>query len=211
MICREVYRMCFCFNLQGAKDWNCEYCKGMYKYIVARFGYYVLATSCGLPIWVNLKSQILGEPYESFDGPLVFALVCQTPPRISLWQRNLDGFLAVQFVGFCLPTEWLAWCILLLRAFEKILPGFRRKTFLAIGFRHLRWREFCLTLFGVYTTAILISCNIIIYKLKVKCMFCIILPQMSFICRVWLWLESRPAVLNAEVRRSSGVATLLAS
>lgn len=25
MICREI---CFCFNLQGAKDWNCEYCKG---------------------------------------------------------------------------------------------------------------------------------------------------------------------------------------
>lgn len=209
MICREIYRMCFCFNLQGAKDWNCEYCKGMYKYIVARFGYYVLATSCGLPIWVNLKSQILGESYESFDGPLVFALVCQTPPRISLWQRNLDGFLGYPF-GCLLLGYWMAGVMqFVTSSFRKNLAWFQKKSLSCKWFL-----SFALERILFDSVWCLRYCNLDFlqhYKLKVKCMFCIILPQMSFICRVWLWLESRSAVLNAEVRRSSGVATLLAS
>ena len=187
--------MCCCFNLQGAKDWNCEYC--------------IVCTNILSPLWTaNLGQPEVPNPRRTIRILWWAPCLCTSLPdpskNLSVAKGIWMDFWATHFVVSCLATEWPAWCILLLPAFEQILPGFRRKAFLASGFHHLRWREFCLTPFGVYTTAILISCNIIIYKLKVKCMFCIILPQMSFICRVWLWLESRPAVLNAEVRRSSG-------
>lgn len=105
MICREVQNVLL-FQLTRSKRLKLWILYSMYKYIVAKFGYYVLATSVDCQSG-STWSPNLGEPYESFDGPLVFALVCQTPPRISLWQRNLDGFLGYAFCCLLLGY-WMA-------------------------------------------------------------------------------------------------------
>ena len=107
-------------------------------------------------------------------------------------------------INFLLSLAWLlngwreAFCYFQLS--KKSYRVSEEKPLLQVSF--ISWREFCLTPFGVYAIASLISCNIIcVVSFNPKCH--------SFAEFGFDWRPNL-AVLNA-VRRSSGVVTLLAS
>lgn len=175
MICREIYRMCFCFNLQGAKDWNCEYCIVCTNVLSPDLDIMYL-----LPLWTaNLGQPEIPNPRGTIRILWWAPCLCTSLPDPSKNLSVAKEFGWIFWLSILWSLAWLlngsrdAFCYFQLS--NKSCLVSEEKPFLQVVFI-VCVGELCLTPFGVYATAILISCNIIIYKLKGKSMFCIILP-----------------------------------